>query len=124
MVSTDIQRGNGKASSSLISIMADESFWKQFNDLSLTIARMDERQQAMSRDMTRLLEADNAFAAQRQADLEWRRGVDARLQALEDKGIAAWSHKKLSQAAALLALGGALVAGFIEIGRWLIAHWK
>jgi hypothetical protein len=118
-------RGNGKASFPLIPIMADDiQFWQQFNTLTITVARMDERQKAMATDVANLLELEKTRSTQRQGDLDWRRGIEDRVKALEGSGIAAWSWKKLAQAAAFVSVCGVLLASMFELARWVASHWR
>jgi hypothetical protein len=120
-----ILKGNGKASFPLISIMADDTqFWQQFNNLTITVARMDERQKVMADDVAHLLELEGNRSAQRDADKEWRRGIEDRLKAVEGSGIAAWSWKKLAQAVALVSGCGVLLGAMFEFSRWIASHWK
>jgi hypothetical protein len=105
--------------------MAEErDFWQQFNRQTATLARIDERQTTMSRDITRLLDADATFQAQREADREWKRKIEERLQAIEASGITAWSWRKLTQAVALISAAAVLLAFIFEFARWFAAHWK
>jgi hypothetical protein len=128
---TAILKGNGRASFPLILIMADDNFWQQFanlmttvTSLNITVARMDERQKVMADDVTHLLKLEEARATQRQSDLDWRRDVEDRLKKLEGSGIAAWSWKKIAQAAALVSVCGVLLGAMFELARWFASHWK
>lgn len=120
-----IPAGNGKADFPPLPKMANErEFWQQFSELGASTARIEERQKAMAEDVARLLHAEGALLAQRQGDLDWRRGIEARLQAVESAGIAAWSLRKMAQAVALIGGAAVIFGAIFEAVRWVAAHWK
>lgn len=91
-------------------------------------ARRDEKLTHISTSVDELTRASNARVAIIDTKFDLiaadMRDIQARTKELEDAGIAAWSLKKIAQAAALITTVG-VVWGFVAgIVVWLVMHFK
>lgn len=91
--------------------------------LQVSIARIEEQLKSINQKLADIQGSQSEREDWEKSIDNEMRGIKSRLDAIENKGLAAWAPKKVAQFTALVTVGSGLVAFIIKAVGWIVDHW-